>query len=375
MSLYTDDMPKRDDFIGQNNPNVQIYAAENGLIPDYVDEAPVITEEDIAQLDNTAFANPYARTYPCHTKVACVQSALWDAATNPGNELVTNNIKRAAAAHGVAEDVDKIYTFFSDAFQKAAAPKPVAQPEPQYAITLADDAGRQTGFFETTYSQDVLNSAEEADRQYRAGNIGEPEFRKIATAIVEAAEQHALPVNELPRTIQVYGTDRLPDPYGAEIVVRDFCKRSNVNPDPYMRGVNQLQQAMAQSDAIEDMIKMANMVADQMVQLNLHNGIVPKTQDSPYTLLFSGPTRREMQKRAANTVYIMDVPVPAQAMLQLPATTIERRFAPQAAGVIKQAQARLQQDDMEKAAAAAELISTMSPAAIKQLLKTLVQEG
>lgn len=367
-------MPKRDDFIGQNNPNVQIYAAENGLIPEYVDDAPIITEEDISGLDNTAFANPYARTYPCHTKVACVQSALWDAATHPGNELVTNNIKKMAAAHGVAEDVEKIYTHFREAFTKAAAPKPEPEPEQTYALTLAHEQGHEQGYYPTTYPQDVLQSAEEADQAYRAGNIGDVEYRKIASALIDAAESHAIPVEELPRTVRAFGTTRIPDPYEAALTVRDFCKRSGVDPRPYVKEVEDLQGQMAEATDLDMAIKMANFVASKLVGLNLANGLTPAMQDSPYTLLFSGPERAEFNKRAANTVYILDVPVPAQAMLSLPPEVVTSHFAPQAAGMIRQAQARLEQDDLEKAAAAADIISQMTPEARKQLLRTLARQ-
>lgn len=373
---YTCLMPTREDFIGQNNPNVQIYAADHGLIPAYVDDSPMITEEDMAGLDNTAFANPYRRTYPCHTKVACVQSALWDAATNPGNELVTNNIRKMAAAHGVSEDVEKIYTHFRDAFTKAAAANAeVKEEEPEYALELIDDNGEKQGFFEVTYPQDVVHSAEEADKQYRAGNIGDSPLRKIASGLVKAAKRHNVPEEELPRTIRTFGTTRIPDPYEAEVTVRDFCKRSNVNPAPYLDGVNRLQQFMEKASAITDAIMAANLVADGMVELNLRNGITPRLEDSPYTLLFNGPELEDFNKRAASTVYIMDVPVPAQAVVGMPDEFVTAHFASKAASIIHQAQERLKGgDDLEKAAAAAELISQMSPEAKKELLRALATQ-
>lgn len=365
-------MATRDDFIGQNNPNVQIYAAENGLIPEYVDEAPMITEEDIAGLSNTAFANPYARTFPCHTKVACVQSALWDAATHPGNELVTNNIIKAAAAHGVSEDVEKIYTHFREAFTKAAAAKP--EPPREYALTLTDDDGREDRFFDISDPVATMHSAEEADRQYRAGNIADPYFRKIASSVTEAAAAQGIDEKELPRSIRVFGTTRMADPYMAKPAMVAFCKRSHVDPAPYLQKIAQLQAAMEKAAMMDEAQIVANAIADSIVDLNVSNGLTPSIADTPYNLIFTGPTEEEMKKRAANTVYMMDVPVPAQAIIDIPDETIDTRFAPQAAGLIRQAQGRLQQDDMDKAAAAAELLSQLSPGAMKQLLKNLSQQ-
>lgn len=370
-------MATREDFIGQNNPAILKYATDNGLIPDDVLDSPMIQEEDLAGLANTAFANPYNRTYPCHTKVACVNSALWDAATHPGNELITANIKKMAAAQGLTEEVNAIYNHFENAFTKAAAAQPTqAAPEETYALTLTHDDGTADNFFPTTYPLDVVHSAEDADRQYRAGNIGDSIFRKVASAIVEAAHAHRVAQSELPRNVRVIGTMRVPDPYMAELAVQNFCKRSNVNPDPYMSEIHALQGAMEQVETMEDAIKMASVVADHLCDMNAANGLFAMGEDSPYALIFQGPEMGDFMKHAGSTVYVMDVPIPAQEIINLPANMVDTRFAPQAVEMIHSAQAKLQEeaaDDMAKVAAAAEILSQLSPGAKRQLLLALSQ--
>lgn len=368
----------REDFIGQNNPAIIKYATDNGLIPDDVLDSPMIQEEDLKELSNTAFANPYARTYPCHTKAACVNSALWDAATHPGNELVTANIKKMAAAQGITETVDNIYNHFEEAFSKAAAAnEQTPVKEAAYALTLTKDDGSEDHFFNITEAQDTIHSAEEADRQYRAGNIADPYFRKIASSIVGAAAEQGISQEELPRSVRAFGTTRVPDPYMAELAVRDFCKRSNVAPEPYVQEVLALQAIMEKAAAMDEAMKAASYIADKMCELNLSNGLIPHEEDSPYSLIFQGPTMEEFMKHAGSTVYIMDVPVPAKEVIDIPATTIDTQFAPQAGEMIHAAQAKLQEeavDDMDKVAAAAEALSKLSPGAARQLLWVLSQQ-
>ena len=374
---YTKSMPTRDDYIGQNNPAIFKYATDNNLIPDDVLDSPMIQEEDLKDLANTAFANPYARTYPCHTKAACVNSALWDAATHPGNELVTANIKKMAAAQGIQAEVDNIYNHFAEAFTKAAAANEPQVKEAAYALTLTKEDGTEDHFFNITEAQDTIRSAEEADRQYRAGNIADPYFRKIASSLVGAAAEQGVPQEELPRSVRAFGTTRVPDPYMAELAVRDFCKRSNVAPEPYVQEVLALQAIMEKAAAMDEAINGASYIADKMCELNLSNGILPGVEDSPYSLIFQGPTMDEFMKYAGSTVYIMDVPVPAEEVINIPATTIDTQFAPQAGQMIHAAQAKLQEetaDAMDKVAAAAEALSKLSPGAARQLLWVLSQQ-
>lgn len=365
------------DYVQCENPAIFMRLHEENLIPDYVLESPRVTEEDTEGLSVVAFADPYTRSYPCHTKAACWQSAAWYAGTAGDEVHVRENIEKMAAAHGISEDVAKVFDCFNEEFAKVAEAEIVE--EPQYALSM-NLGGYQGRGFEQYYPinnyHEVTRSGEEVAEDYLGGMLPMPIMRKVASTLMKAAAAFDVPTCEMPRIVCQFGIQRLPDPFAAEVMI-DMRKRAGVDIAPYVAMLTGLQEAMKKSASYTDSIALANNVADQMYQLDFDNGIsyTGRVED-PYNLLFSGPAVEELEKAASQVVDIMNVNVPVVDFLNLSDEKIDAIFSKKAAAIIKQAKAQLEGSPaMEKTAAAANMLSTLPTEVSKILLSTLADVG
>jgi hypothetical protein len=186
-----------------------------------------------------------------------------------------------------------------------------------------------------------------------------PLFVKVAQAIME--ESGTVDPRDIDQEVRLYGTPRLPDPYGMETLVM-MRKNAGVEPEPYLSLIQELQPAIVKSASVNDALEAAAQLAEGLFNLDLQNNISygPNTQD-PYRMLYTGPTVADMEKHAATTVNIMNVPVPVTDILNMSDKRVDQLFAADAASVIKEAKAILEgAPAMEKSAAAAEKIATLS---------------
>ena len=367
-------MSNREDYVGDKNPTVLLYAMDNNLLPQSTWQEPIPSLDSIGDLADNAFANPYSRTYPCHTKAACMMSAVWDASKGATHPLVSANIRKHASAQGISEEVDNIYKHFEESFDKQAAATP-PEPERQYALQIVDPATNEPdGYFDITYPHSVLSAAEEADTAYQRGQLGDPLMAKVANAIVKAATAFTLPVAELPITVQTFGTQRLPDPYRGQVIIASFAKKAGVkNIDDYTDTMLALQEMAKAASTPMDMVYAGQAAANHIYQLNNANGIYPTDlQETPHALVFGGPTIEDFQKEAASCVPIANVPVPAYAITALPDGVVLANFSKAAAATILAAKQGLEgQPSIEKSSAASDLLASLTPEATSNLLRIL----
>lgn len=331
-------MSTRSDYIGLNNPAVFSYANEAGLVPDYFADAVIPDEDSIKDLNPIAFANPYEKTYPCHTKVACVMSAIWNAA-NGDQEGLSGTIKEHAKALGIENDVDKIYSHFADTMSKAAAAAEVV-PEPKYALEL-DFQGRNgmgtQGYYPITNQYEIEKSARTLASDYQRGTIPGSMMRKLAMTIAAAAED----MSNFPVTVQRFATPNLPDPYAATVMFSYRNKEAGVNNAEYMQILNGLKTSMEKAASIQEAIDAGERAVEALYELDARNRLQPRWEDSPTAMLMCGPTPYELQKAAASRVYICQVPVPVAAIAGLGDTMLEQQFSKAAAEHLKLARARV----------------------------------
>lgn len=350
-----------------------LYAMDNNLLPQEAWKEPIPSLDSIGDLADTAFANPYSRTYPCHTKVACMLSAVWDASKGQEHPLVSANIRKHASAQGIGECVDSIYKHFEEVEEKQAAAVPPT-PERQYALQIQQPNNEVDGYFDITYPHSVIPAAEEATVAYRRGQLGDILMSKVANAIVKAATAFAIPVDELPQAVQVFGVPRLPDPYRGQVCISAFAKQAGV-PDVsmYTDTMLALQEMMKEAHTTEDMILAGQAAEQQLYRLNNENGVYPAhLDDTPHAMIFGGPTVDEVIKVASSTVPIANVPVPAEAIQAIPDQIIVANFSKAAASTILQAKHGLAGGpSMEKSAAASDTLATLTPEATSNLLRIL----
>lgn len=368
-------MTKRSDYLDNNNPGIFNYATTQGLFPDWALDSDMPSSDSVKELHNNAFANPYTREYPCHNKAATIMSAVWDAANHSEPELVTQNIKKMAAAHGISEEVENVYNHFEQAFmakEASAMPAPVAR---QYALSI-DHEGQNglgvEGYYEITYPDDVILSAEKAASDYRYGNLGDVPMRKVASAIMDAVAHFNVPMDEIPLSVQTFGAPRIPDPYEAAYNIQEFAKSAGVSPDPYMAVVGALANMLEKASSVQEYVTLGDLAAERLVELNTQNRLFPKEASSPIRLIFCGPTYEEVFAKAASVVPIMGIPVPKNVVLALGDDVIDVNFSKEAAATIKEAKNTLNQGDyIDYAEQASQNINKLPESASRHLLGLL----
>lgn len=365
------------DYVDNENPAIFRHLHSENLIPDYVMESPRITSEDTEGLSVVAFADPYTRSYPCHTKAACWQSAAWFAG-NAGDEVhIRENIEKMAAAHGISEDVNAVFNHLYDGFAKAAEAELVE--EPRYALSMNLGGYKGRGFeqyYPINSYHEVARSGEEAAEDYLGGALPMPVMRKVASAIMQAASQFAVPTCEMPKVVCQFGIQRLPDPFAAAVMV-DMRKSAGIDMVPYVTMLTGLQDAMRKCASHNEAIVLADDVAEKMYHLDHDNGIRYNGRiEDPYSLIFSGPTVDELEKAAGQIVTIENVNIPVVDFLNLSDDKIDETFGKRVATVIKEAKAQVAgEPDMEKTASATNLLATLPTEVNKVLLATLADVG
>ena len=362
------------DYVEANNPAIFSYLNEQGLIPEYVMKSACVTSEETDGLNAVAFADPYNRAYPCHTKAACWQSAAWFAGNHEETPHVKEAIEKMAAFHGIEQDVKDVFNCFESEFNKVAHAE-IVDDEPQYALSLdfGGDFGRgQQNHYPINTYHEIIRSGEAAAEDYYSRTLPMPIMRKVASTLIKAATAHDVPMEEMPTVVCQFGIQRLPDPYAAQVLV-GIRKQAGINTDPYIALLDELQNAMTKIASHEEAINLANAVAEEMFDLDYDNGVrYSNRMPTPYDIIFTGPTVNDMEKFAASTVDIMNVSVPVVDFLNLSDEKIDAVFSQKLGAVIKQAKAHVAGNpDMEKTAAAEELLSTLPPEANKILLATL----
>ena len=362
------------DFTEAQNPAIFSHLNSQNLIPDYVMESDRITSEETDGLSVVAFADPYNRAYPCHTKAACWQSAAWYAGTQQNAPHIKDSIEKMAKAHGIEEDVQKVFDCF-EAERVKVAHAEVVTSEPQYALAL-NFGGYEGRGFEQHYpinnTVEIISSCDDAAEDFNGGIIPMPVMRKVATALVKAATAHNVAAYDIPGVVLRYGVQRLPNPYAAEALV-GIRKDAGVDLAPYLSALAELRQAMEKVASHEEAIALANLTAEHLYDLDCDNNIrYSARMEDPYALIFSGPTVEDMEKYAAHTVSVLDVDVPVVDFLNLSEEKIDTMFSKSAAAIIKKAKSQVEGDpDCEKTASAAITLSTLPDGVGKVLLGVL----
>lgn len=363
------------DYVEANNPAIFMHLQEKNLVPKYVLESQRVTEEETDSLNVAAFADPYNRAYPCHTKAACWQSAAWYAGTQSNEPHIKTAIEKLAAVHGISEDVKNVFDCFEQEAIKSAGAAEITPQEQRFALSLNFNGYDGRGFeqhYPINTAQEVLASCTDADNDYRSGIIPMPVMRKIATTLLQAAKEFDVDKEDLPGTVVRYGEQRLPDPFCARALI-GVRKKANVDIKPYEDAVEQLCTVITKTAGVEDAIARANAVAEELYDLDCDNNIrYSKMMPDPYNLIFSGPFVDALEKAAASVVEILNVDVPVVDFLNMPDTKIDDMFSKKAAVSIKLAKQAVQgEPSIEKTAAASQILSTLSPDVNKALLAVL----
>lgn len=358
-------MGTRQDFIGINNPAIFAWADSHGLAPAWLKEASIPTEEDIQGLNKVAFANPYLREFPCHTKEATMMSAIWDAANGA---IVADNIKKFAEAHGIRTEVENVYNSFEAEQTKSAA----ITHTPHYAFVLTDDDGNDFAFnYDISDKDNLIRSASALVDDFKSHIIDQHNMRKIAHIMVKTAAANGMDEKELPIQVRLFGVNRLPDFGVARLKIAALCDRKNIDFTPYGQILDVTQDTMQKLAGTAETMELGDLTASAMWEAGLDyekNGW--SIEDNPYNLIFCGVPEDEFEKAANATVFVQDVAIPREAITSLSDEDIDARLSGKSACIVKAAKALLAQED-KPAYMGTEKLATLSTEGSKALLYIL----
>lgn len=371
------------DYVGDNNPAILMFAHENGLLPDYFLDSEQITAENTKNLYKIAFADPENRKFPCHTKAACLHSAIWYAANAVDEPSVKQGIEKMAAVHNITEDVNRVFDTFGTVIEKAASAR--AQEEQKmekYALTIDFEGFRGRGvenFYPINSPIQVKEAADKAFHDYQMGDLPLPAFRKAAHAIVKAAEDFDMIATEMDPTVNSIGADRLPDPEFAESHARMRKMAGVMDIAPYLEIIEEVGNGIEKiASSPEELITIGEAAAEAMYALDQHNGIEKYSAAvvDPYTMIFSGPLVADFIKAAAQCVNLRGVHIPTADFLNISDNKIDKLFSPGVGSIIKAAKKELEGDaTIEKSASAALKLAELNKEASNMLLKMLAGTG
>ena len=372
------------DYVGDNNPAILTFAHSNGLLPDYFLDSEQITAENTKNLYKVAFADPENRKFPCHTKAACLHSAIWYAANNMNEPEIKSGIEKLAAVHGISEDVTKVFDAFGSVIEKAAAAIKEDNEDTmeKYALSIDFEGFRGRGienFYPINNPAEINDSADKAYKDYCKGNLPLPAFRKAAHAITKAAEEHGMLHEEIDPTVTSVGADRLPDTDFAESCLAMRKQAGVENLEPYKAILAEVVEGIEKvASSAEELIEIGEAAAEAMYKLDVSNGIVKYSNAvmDPYTMLFSGPTVDEFLKEAAQCVNLRGVHVPIVDLMNISDSKIDKMFSPGAGEIVKAAKKMLEgENSIQKCAAASTHLEQLTKEASNILLKMLAGVG
>lgn len=368
------------DFITDTTAAIFDYADKQGLVPEFVKQSNIITKEDADQLPDRAFADQYNRLFPCHTKEATVVSSIYFLADGNGDPNTLDTIMKRAAAFGVEDDVNKVVAHFDNLVQEMQQQEKKASEEPQepiekYALTISNN-DEEHNFYNISSRPDVLVSMNELERDYNCGAIEMPWMRKVAKILMDAAEQFNVADNA-PGCIVKFAECRLPDLGKAQALLsmRTTCVD---DMSMYNQAMEKLASSLMQAETFQDAVDVSDEFAKDVYvldkQANVQYGAF---QPDPYVVMLSGPSQEEFEKRAASHVYISDIPVPVEDVVNMSDQTVDMQFSKSSAECIKDAITPLRSGDVDSTTTSdcSIKLASLSPEVRLRLLQVLAGTG
>jgi hypothetical protein len=331
------------DYMTDENPTPLFVAEAAREMPDYVKQGSFPTEEEVKELAPAMFADPFARQLPCHTKVAMLLSGIyfhgsdeWRSTPKEIREAVAARLEKAAAFHGITEDLD----FYKNVFvqlEKSAALDDVPDEEAmcKYALWVADGAVTRA-YYPMGDEHDIVKSARNVEEDAHYGRIPADWYVTACRELVKAAGELGVPADNLPARVRAAGEIRYPDFDYAELVV-EMRKKAGVSEDSavtYREIVDSAREEFAASGSIEGVEKWANLWLDLDAVNKVSYG---RGSPDPYQAFFSGAPAAEVEKAASEIVLVHDALVPRDVFTRIDRGFVKTAFAKEAHGIITEA--------------------------------------
>lgn len=328
------------DFVTDNNPTAIFHIEKTIGTPDYVKSAAVIQKEDVDDRANVAFADPVNRLWPIYSKVATWCSAAdFFGKRIIGNEKVASNIRNAARIWEIEEDVAKVEEVFNSLEKQASS------PDKNYALVV-DFGGefgnsQPTGFYPINEYGEILTSAENMMKDASTGALPSEYFRTASVALVKAAREHGVHMDELHNRIVRYGTLRMPDFQKAAASIEER-RKDGLSDDKALEYTEILEGAEAEfsknaSEGIETAVIANDKWVDLWCSLDREYDVKYANVTNPFDAFYCGQAVSDIEKMATTHLIISDILVPRGELTSLTDREIEQRFNAEDAETIKSA--------------------------------------
>jgi hypothetical protein len=225
-------------------------------LPDYVQHYNVPDEKNASSLPDELFADPGKRLYPVDSKGATWLSAAY-CAMNKGAEYTMLDIKRAADAWGITEDVDKVIQEIEAAQGNIKA---ATDDDSNYGWIIYNRNGdvvrRRYPMFDSNGVQKAAAFFDENRRHYPH------ELRKqLATNILTKAAQYGVGLDVLPDSIQREAGHGIPR---RTVIMRELNERAQLAKDAefsvLMANVTRLIGNAGEGEVLDSMDKLAETI-------------------------------------------------------------------------------------------------------------------
>ena len=312
------------DFVTDQN-NKPLYLADQlAGLPEYVKTASPIETDQLAALQPNAFGDPAVREYPIHTKAATWLSACYALGTGREDEALWGTLNKAAAFHGITEDLTALAGVFAEHNKAASAPVRA------YALTVnfgdTGDLGVRN-FYPIDNPYSICKSARDMVNDYAADRLRIEHFRPAAIELVKAARANFVDSIDIHPRVLAVGEERIPDFSSAEQVA-ELRKNAGVDDEGVVLYKEAAAGALAEPSAAD---KWLDLWLDLDATYNVKYSAL---QPSPYEAFYAGDTLSDIAKLASEMVLIEGALIPREALRAVPEDLIKRAFRKETADVL-----------------------------------------
>jgi hypothetical protein len=286
------------DFTKDQNPTAlyEVGIKAGDSLPDYVKEASILQEEDLASLHDCAFADSTNRLHPIHTKSATYMSAVYLAGEGKLDYKEFAAVKEAAALFDIEQDIDAAIALLPQSEKSAHE-----LATEKYALSFEIEEQDTWKAYAINNEVEVTKAATDAVRDWNDDHIPTDWFFHAARNIVKRASELNMDRNDIPEKVWRFGEERLVDFDNVEYAIGERSRAG-------VEDVAEYAQALKQASDGEITVEQA---VDTWMGLDAANNVSHKRVTSPHEAFFSGAKVAYLQDLSEKNIFISDVMVPA----------------------------------------------------------------
>ena len=200
------------DYISDESGRQLVRLQRKMTLPEHAKQAR-LDYESVANLPDAAFGRPLTREFPLDTPGRVFLSMAYAKLAGIQDPALQHRLKRAGELYGISEDLARL----DRELEEPAAESPTRR----YALSLdlgegrkeaslqRERAGGPQGFYPLDTPEDTATSAIQLGNDFP--RLPRDLFAQAAHALIKAASEHRLLPGQVPRVVEKYGVERVPD--------------------------------------------------------------------------------------------------------------------------------------------------------------------